>query len=678
MLGWSKLTYSSSTRITAQFIQSPSVIASMVAFLVPLGFCLLQPWTVVSIGTGAVLLSGVLPQGPGWRAVILDAAKAAVALSLAALAVTAARLPTLMLDSRQVVALTVAAMLMEGAMSWSARVVLIADGLIRVGCAVGFAILILMADRTGQLLWGGLALIPAVIHYLNLRVLYVHEKALRTAERLLQLHPLMAEWRMAPERMEPFLHCLRQVMGSDLLVLHTVLPAGQVWVESSSSDTRLHDARPRHLSGFEPSDFSEAPGIVPRHDLPDGWRAGVLVPLRAPDGRDAGYMLLGWTRRSGPYLAAWMVTGVLGGAVASTAHAMGAIWTDVWATDELERERARLSAVIDHSDIAILAMEPSGRVEIWNAAMAELVGTAADEAVGMRAVDLFTLTDEKGETVDLADAPYGTVELKTKSGRSLWVEMSCSKSASFSGALITAAFVDRSARRNLEYMRQLILLSVHHELCGGLTMIGGHAQFLGDGVTDEGTAGSVAAIVESVQMMERAIADLVRVVSPDSPSVQPVTETEDLDLVCLLRKTLTSLPSVAKRTLVSAPEEMGVSCDPVRLRQCLHLVLVNAEKYAPAGKVTIEVRREAGYAVVTIADEGPGIPADELDLVLKPYYRSASTQALPGAGLGLHIAKTMMCAMQGHIELTSAPSGGLQVDLRLPLATTERESFRRP
>jgi PAS domain S-box-containing protein len=665
-------------RITAQFVQPPSVIASIVAFLAPLGFCLLHPWIVVSLGAGAVFLTGVLPQGPGWRTVVLNAGKATVALSFAALAVAAVGLPSMVPDSRQVVALTLAAMLMEGTMSWSARVVLIADGLIRVCCAVGFAILVLTADRTGQLLWGGLGLIPAVIYYLNMRVLLIHEKALHTAERLLQLPRLMAERCVTPGRLEPSLHNLRQVMGSDLLVLHTVLPAGPVWVESSSDGAKLHDARPRHLNGFEPSEISEASGIIPRQKLPNGWRAGVLAPLRAPDGRDAGYLLLGWTRRSGPYLAAWMVTGVLGGAVTSTAHAIGALWADVWAADELERERARLSAVIDHSDIAILAMEQSGRVEIWNVAMAGLVGIAADEAVGMRAVDLFTLTDEKGETVDLADAPHGTVELKTRSGRSLWVEMSCSKSASRSGALITAAFVDRSARRNLEYMRQLILVSVHHELRGGLTMIGGHAQFLGDGVTDEGATGSVAAILESVQMMDRVIADLVRVVGPNSPSVPPVTETEDVDLSCLLRRTLTSLPSVAKRALVSAPEEMVVSGDPVRLRQCLHLVLENAEKYAPEGKLTIEVRREAGYGVVTIADEGPGIPADELDLVFKPYYRSVSTQALPGSGLGLHIAKTMMCAMQGHIELTSAPSGGLQVALKLPLGTTKREARRRP
>ncbi|WP_372506267.1 sensor histidine kinase [Actinomadura madurae] len=109
--------------------------------------------------------------------------------------------------------------------------------------------------------------------------------------------------------------------------------------------------------------------------------------------------------------------------------------------------------------------------------------------------------------------------------------------------------------------------------------------------------------------------------------------------------------------------------DPVHLRQCLLLLLNNAEKYAPEGTITITTRRDGTHGVIGIADEGPGIPPARRDLALKPYYRLPATRDLPGSGLGLHIAETLMTTMNGRIELADAPSGGLKVSLWLPLAT---------
>jgi signal transduction histidine kinase len=98
------------------------------------------------------------------------------------------------------------------------------------------------------------------------------------------------------------------------------------------------------------------------------------------------------------------------------------------------------------------------------------------------------------------------------------------------------------------------------------------------------------------------------------------------------------------------------------------LILNNAEKYAPDGKITITTRGGGTHGVIDIADEGPGIPASERQRVLQPYYRLPALRDLPGSGLGLHIAQTMLNAMHGRLELSEAPSGGLKVSLWLPLA----------
>ncbi|QKG21567.1 PAS/PAC sensor signal transduction histidine kinase [Actinomadura verrucosospora] len=318
-----------------------------------------------------------------------------------------------------------------------------------------------------------------------------------------------------------------------------------------------------------------------------------------------------------------------------------------------------------------MAMEPSGRVMAWNPAMARLADAPADRAVGRCVTDLFTLTGEAGEVVDLAEMRSGIARLTTNSGRSLRVEVSCSAPAG--GSLLTAVFIDRTAGRPLDHGRHLLLVSAQHELHAPLTMIHGHAQLLDAVVTEENAKKSLDAIHDAVEMMRRVIADLVVAVNADLPAAGAVPATELVDVPPLVRRTLQSVPPVAGRSLLSAPRSLLVRADPVRLRQCLLLVLGNVNKYAPEGKVSISVRTEGEHGVIVITDEGPGIPEDELDQVLKPYYRSAATRNLPGMGLGLHIAKTAITAMHGRIELASAPSGGLRVALHLPLAPPKED-----
>ncbi|MCQ0017163.1 PAS domain S-box protein [Actinomadura madurae] len=219
-------------------------------------------------------------------------------------------------------------------------------------------------------------------------------------------------------------------------------------------------------------------------------------------------------------------------------------WTGPWRADELERERSRLSTVIDHSDVAILAVDARGKVVTWNAAMAELTGLPGSSAMGRRVDDLFTLTDEDGDAVSIAERPRGSARLTSTAGRSRWVEFSSSAMpAGTAPKLLTAVFVDKSAKRQLEYTRHLVLASIHHELHGPLTMIRGHAQLLEPTVSNESSAESLEAIAEAVDMMQHVIADLVSLVDDDRTE-RPTTTAEPTEVKPLVRRTLLSLPSV--------------------------------------------------------------------------------------------------------------------------------------
>ncbi|WP_192808939.1 PAS domain-containing sensor histidine kinase [Actinomadura montaniterrae] len=379
-------------------------------------------------------------------------------------------------------------------------------------------------------------------------------------------------------------------------------------------------------------------------------------------------MLVGWSRSRSFAAAVWRVAGVLGGAV-SAARALGVLWAKAWAAHEPRRDAIRLSTIVDDCDVAIVVVEQSGRVAVWNTAMARLTGTAAGHAVGRHVIDLFTLTRDDGAAADLKEMRCGTVRMRTRTGRSLWVQISVSHSAApDGGGLFTAVLTDTSATRHLDSTRHLLLVSAHHELHSPLTVISGHAQLLSGAVTEQGTRESVEAIHDAVEMMQHVIRDLGTVVLDTAPSSgRPVTTSETIDVSRLLRRALQNIPSVAGRSSLSVLCKVAMRGDPVRLRQCLLLVLDNADKYAPRGTVSISVRAQGDHGVISIADEGPGLADAELQQALTPYYRSAKTRNLPGAGLGLHIAHTMMTAMRGGIELIHAPTGGLQVNLWLPL-----------
>ncbi|WP_329519229.1 sensor histidine kinase [Spirillospora sp. NBC_01491] len=672
-----RLSRLTSGRTAVWFSRPPSVVTSLVVFMAPLGYCLVQSWLLAPVGAAAVLFGeAVLLPARRWR-IVLDAATTLLTLFITGLVtVQPAGLPGRAPSATQVVLLVVAALLIVAIMGRSVHAPLIAENLVEAACAVGFALLVLMAVRTEEVVWAFLALIPAAIFYSETRVLRTRETATSTAERLLQLPYVMPQGHAEPADLAPFAEDLRKITRSGVLWLHTSLPAGEIWIKASAEGMTRYRQRPEQLTLFEQQAPHPHPCLVNKDVLPAGWRVGVHFPLEAPRDHVAGYLLMGWTRSTGLYLSFRVLSGVLDGAIRGAARALGAYWANAWAAHELEAERARLSAAIDHSDVATLVLGTS--VVVWNSAMAALTNIPADEAIGRQTKDLFTLAYEDGRPIELAHGLTGTPRLTTRDGRLLWVEVSCSAaSGPESGELLTAVFVDKSARRQLDHMRHLLLVSVHHELHGPLTTIRGHAQLLETAVTNQDDAESIGAILDSVEMMQHIIADLVFVIDGD-PSAWPVAVEGDIEMSKLLRRTLQSVPSVAARTVISAPSQVVVRGDPVRLRQCLVLVLGNAEKYAPEGKITVEAREESGHGVLTICDEGPGIPAAELRSALMPYYRSAATQDLPGSGVGLHIANFLMTSMRGRIELGTAPSGGLKVELWLPLASTGHDQGDEP
>jgi signal transduction histidine kinase len=104
---------------------------------------------------------------------------------------------------------------------------------------------------------------------------------------------------------------------------------------------------------------------------------------------------------------------------------------------------------------------------------------------------------------------------------------------------------------------------------------------------------------------------------------------------------------------------------PHALRRVLVNLVDNALKFA--GKAQLEVSREPGCTRIRILDDGPGIPEDELNEVLKPFYRveSSRNRSTGGTGLGLAIAQQLTQAMGGRLTLSNRQGGGLCAQIEL-------------
>jgi signal transduction histidine kinase len=152
---------------------------------------------------------------------------------------------------------------------------------------------------------------------------------------------------------------------------------------------------------------------------------------------------------------------------------------------------------------------------------------------------------------------------------------------------------------------------------------------------------------------------------------QPIDLNEVIDQSVALYEDLADERGVAIRTNVGS--NLVADVDRNRMRQVLANLIDNAVKYTPAGGVVeIGARSDAGDAVVTVSDNGVGIPPDELPRIWDRLYRGDKSRSTRGLGLGLSLVKAIVVAHGGTVRVQSRPGEGSTFELRLPAQLSTR------
>jgi len=212
---------------------------------------------------------------------------------------------------------------------------------------------------------------------------------------------------------------------------------------------------------------------------------------------------------------------------------------------------------------------------------------------------------------------------------------------------------------------------VSHELKSPLTSIQGFAQALLDGTAaDEPTRAKAARIIDSeARRLRRQVDELLELSRMQSGQAGLVKESVDITDVLSRSIDIYSIQAKEKQVELRlyAEPDVIVMADADRLEQVFNNLLDNAIKNSTAGSVVnITASQDEHVVRVIVADSGPGIPADHLPHVFERFYQVTGVRT--GIGLGLTIAREIVLAHGGTIEVASQPGEGTRFTVKLPLA----------
>ena len=225
--------------------------------------------------------------------------------------------------------------------------------------------------------------------------------------------------------------------------------------------------------------------------------------------------------------------------------------------------------------------------------------------------------------------------------------------------------LSRAHRAN--HAKSQFLAKMSHELRTPMNAILGYSELL-----QEEAAPEVAADLHRIERAGRQLLSLV----DDILDLSKV-EAGELDfsfepidvgrLVEEVADQLTPIFVTAGNRLETDTTEAIANTDARRLRQCLINLLSNASRFTQDGLVTMAVRKQDGTVVITVADTGIGMTADQLGRIFEPFVQVHHGDR-GGTGLGLAIVKQLVDGMHGRIEASSTPAVGTRFTITLPRA----------
>jgi PAS domain S-box-containing protein len=371
---------------------------------------------------------------------------------------------------------------------------------------------------------------------------------------------------------------------------------------------------------------------------------------------------------------------------------------------ELMLSSARMQTVLDTAQDAFVSMDQAGRVTTWNEAAQRLFGWSAAEAVGRPPTELmipprFHAAHQAGldrvrhsGTSRLA----GTrVELTAadRDGREFPVEMTMQMCLERGEPVFHAFLHDITERRRLadrrehlleqeqlqvrrlrelDRMKDDLVAVVSHELRNPIGVIRGYTELMAaDPDLTEKLRQDLAVIDRTSGRLTSLVDDLLDLAQLDAGHT--LFHPAPLEPGPLIHDAVRTHLNAAVARQVTLTAEIGplpvIPGESRRLQQVLDNLLSNAIKYTlPGGTITVTAGHDGDRVVVTVADTGIGIPAEQYPKLFDRFFRASTATGLgiKGTGLGLAVTKAIIDAQGGTITATPGTNGGTRFTITLP------------
>ncbi|MFZ2530870.1 MAG: cell wall metabolism sensor histidine kinase VicK [Streptococcus suis] len=346
--------------------------------------------------------------------------------------------------------------------------------------------------------------------------------------------------------------------------------------------------------------------------------------------------------------------------------------------DNLEQEKIRLSSILSYMSDGVIATDRIGRIIMVNDMAQKQLGLKDHKQEQYFLLDVLELQDQYSLRELLSQTPEIVLEKVNENQELLTLRANFATIRSESGLIsgLVVVLHDMTEQAKEERERRLFVSNVSHELRTPLTSVKSYLEALDEGALTESVAPSFVKVsLDETNRMMRMITDLLSLSRIDNQvgemDVELINFTAFITFI-LNRFDQMKNSDVGKTYAIIRDYQISpiwVEIDTDKMTQVLDNILNNAIKYSPdGGNITFSMKTTDSQLILSISDEGLGIPKADLPKIFDRFYRvdKARSRAQGGTGLGLAIAKEIVKQHKGFIWAKSEYGHGSTFTIVLP------------
>ena len=346
--------------------------------------------------------------------------------------------------------------------------------------------------------------------------------------------------------------------------------------------------------------------------------------------------------------------------------------------ENLEQESKRLHSILSYMTDGVLATNRRGQIIMINDMAKRQLGVERDDALNQNILELLKIEDEYELRDLITQSPELMIYSQNLNGEyiSLRVRFALIRRESGFISGLVAVLHDTTEQEKEERERRLFVSNVSHELRTPLTSVKSYLEALDEGALSEPVAPDFIKVsLDETNRMMRMVTDLLHLSRIDNETshldVELINFTAFITFILNRFDKMKSQDEEKKYELVRdyPINSVWIEIDTDKMTQVIDNILNNAIKYSPdGGKITVSMKTTDDQMILSISDQGLGIPKEDLPKIFDRFYRvdKARSRAQGGTGLGLAIAKEIVKQHNGFIWAKSEYGKGSTFTIVLP------------